>query len=119
MQRGSTRLDKSSASGASGFSNSVWPASRSNQGADVQSAFPPGVVVAIKALACELPHQTGLPISRFQIPDIKRAVIERGLVASVGETTLWRWLTQDAIRPWCHRSWIFPRDPQFEQFRGL
>lgn len=76
------------------------------------------MVVAIKALACELPHDLGLPISRFQIPDLKRAVIERGLVASIGETTLWRWLTEDAIRPWCHRSWIFPRDPLFEQKAG-
>ncbi len=76
------------------------------------------MVVAIKALACELPHEMGLPISRFQIPDLKRAVVERGLVASIGETTLWRWLTEDAIRPWCHRSWIFPRDPQFETKAG-
>jgi len=36
-------------------------------------------------------------------------------VASVGETTLWRWLTQDAIRPWSHRTWIFPRDPAFQK----
>lgn len=86
--------------------------------ADAQSAFPPSVVVTIKALACELPHESGLPISRFQIPDLKRAAIERGLVASIGETTLWRWLTQDALRPWCHRSWIFPRDPQFELKAG-
>ncbi len=34
-----------------------------------------------------------------------------GLVALIGETTLWRWLSEDAIRPWCYRSWIFPRDP--------
>lgn len=32
----------------------------------------------------------------------------------MGETTLWRWLAEDAIRPWTHRSWIFPRDPDFE-----
>jgi hypothetical protein len=25
---------------------------------------------------------------------------------------------QDAIRPWQHRSWIFRRDPQFEQKAG-
>ena len=31
---------------------------------------------------------------------------------------MWRWLDQDAIRPWQHRSWIFPRDPQFEQKAG-
>ena len=28
---------------------------------------------------------------------------------------MWRWLSQDAIRPWAHRSWIWPRDPLFEQ----
>lgn len=76
------------------------------------------MVVAIKSLACELPHQSGLPISRFQIPDLKRAAVERGLVASIGETTIWRWLTEDALKPWCHRSWIFPRDPQFEPKAG-
>ena len=42
-------------------------------------------------------------------------MIDRGLVASIGETTLWRWLAEDAIRPWSHRSWIFPRDPDFER----
>jgi len=36
--------------------------------------------------------------------EIKREVIRRGLVASIGETTIWRWLSQDAIRPWTHRS---------------
>jgi len=34
-------------------------------------------------------------------------------VASVSGTTIWRWLSEDAIRPWTHRSWIFPRDPEF------
>ena len=37
------------------------------------------------------------------------------MVASIGKTTLWRWLDEDAIRPWCHRSWIFPRDPDFQE----
>lgn len=40
-------------------------------------------------------------------------MIRRGLVASISDTTIWRWLTDDAIRPWTHRSWIFPRDPDF------
>ena len=50
--------------------------------------------------------------------ELKRAVIQRGIVASIGESSLWRWLSQDAIRPWTHRSWIFPRDPAFEQKAG-
>jgi hypothetical protein len=49
---------------------------------------------------------------------LKRAVLDRGVVASIGETTLWRWLANDAIRPWTHRSWIFPRDPAFAAKAG-
>jgi hypothetical protein len=49
----------------------------------------------------------------LSIPEIKREAVRRGIVASVGGTTLWRWLTEDAIRPWTHRTWIFPRDPEF------
>jgi hypothetical protein len=56
----------------------------------------------------------GLPLSRLHVPDIRAEVIRRGLVASVSDTTIWRWLSQDAIRPWAHRSWIFPRDSRFE-----
>jgi len=75
-------------------------------------------VVAVRALACELPYEQGLPLSRFSIPEIRREVLARGLVASIGDTTLWRWLTEDAIRPWTHRTWIFPRDPAFGEKAG-
>ena len=84
----------------------------------VRLAFPPEVVIEIKSLACELPHKLGLPLSRFSMADLKREAIRRGLVASIGETTIWRWLSEDAIRPWRHRSWIFPRDPQFRKKAG-
>lgn len=67
----------------------------------------------IKALACELPHRLGLPLSRLSLADIRQEVIAQGIVAQVSGTTLWRWLSADAIRPWQHRSWIFPRDPDF------
>ena len=68
----------------------------------------------VKALACELPHQHGLPLSRSSGRDLVREVVRRGLVASISGRTLWRWLDEDAIRPWQHRSWIFPRDPDFQ-----
>ncbi|MGH7747466.1 MAG: IS630 family transposase [Candidatus Dormibacteria bacterium] len=70
--------------------------------------------MAVKAIACELPAQLGLPLSRLHIPDIRAEVIRRGLVASISGATIWQWLSEDAIRPWRHRSWIFPRDPDFE-----
>jgi len=108
------RRARSSRSGASASSSNVSPDWKSNPGGDGLPVFPPRVVVAVKALACQLPSAAGLDLSRYSIPELKREVLRRGLVASIGETTLWRWLDEDAIRPWCHRSWIFPRDPQFE-----
>ncbi|MGH7429796.1 MAG: IS630 family transposase [Candidatus Methylomirabilaceae bacterium] len=52
------------------------------------------------------------------MPDIRSLAVERGLVADVSGRTIWRWLSSDAIRPWAHRSWIFPRDPDFEAKAG-
>ena len=89
-----------------------------NHGPGARPFFPPEVVVLIKALACELPADTGLPLSRFSRQDLVREVLARGLVAQISGTTIWRWLDEDAIRPWQHRSGIFPRDPQFEQKAG-
>jgi len=69
--------------------------------------------VAVKALACELPSRLGIPLSRFSLKELKRYVLEQGIVASISGITIWRWLSKDAIKPWQYRSWIFPRDPQF------
>jgi hypothetical protein len=74
--------------------------------------------VAVKALACELPSRLGVPLSRLHVPDIASEVTTRGIVAEISGTTIWRWLSDDAIRPWRHRSWIFPRDPDFEVKAG-
>lgn len=68
----------------------------------------------VKAVACELPKQTGLPLSRYSGPALAAEVTRRGIVAQISGRTLWRWLDADAIRPWQHRSWIFPRDPAFQ-----
>ena len=70
-------------------------------------------MVQVKALACELPHRRGRPLSRLSFADIRQEVMAQGIVAQVSGTTLWRWLSADALRPWQHRSWIFPRDPDF------
>lgn len=65
-------------------------------------------------MACELPKESGQPLSRYSRQDLVREATRRGLVAKISERTIWRWLDEDAIRPWQHRSWIFPRDPNFQ-----
>ena len=50
--------------------------------------------------------------------DLLQHVISQGLIAEISGATLWRWLSSDALRPWKHRSWIFPRDPNFAAKAG-
>lgn len=66
----------------------------------------------MKALACELPATHGLPLSRFSRTELHRLVIQRG-VSEASASTIWRWLHDDALKPWQQRSWIFVRDPAF------
>ena len=80
--------------------------------------FPPAQIAEVKALACELPAQSGVPLSRWSSSELAREAVKRGIVAEVSGTTVWRWLSEDAIRPWNYRSWIFPRDPRFAEKAG-
>jgi transposase len=45
--------------------------------------------------------------------DIQKEVVAQGVVAQISRATVWAWLHADALRPWQHRTWIFPRDPDF------
>jgi hypothetical protein len=69
--------------------------------------------VEAKQLACELPATTGVPLSRWSCAELGRQLVVRGVVAFISAATIWRILVSDAIRPWFHRSWIAPRDPDF------
>lgn len=71
----------------------------------------------VKAVACELPSELGVPISRFSRAELHRLVIERG-VTNASASTIARWLAEDALKPWQHRSWVFPRDPRFLERAG-
>lgn len=57
-------------------------------------------------------------MSRLSVAELRQHVLRQGLVAEISGATLWRWLSRDALRPWQHRSWIFPRDPNFAARAG-
>jgi transposase len=78
-----------------------------------RAASPSAVVVEVKAIACELPATRGVPLGRWSLAELREEVITTGLIDQVSVSTLWRWLAEDALKPWRHRSWIFPRDPDF------
>ncbi|MFD4759518.1 helix-turn-helix domain-containing protein [Streptomyces sp. NPDC058439] len=75
--------------------------------------FTPLQAVQVKALACQFPAETGAPMSRWSCPELAREAMSRGIAASVSASTVRRWLDQDAVKPWQHRSWIFITDPDF------
>lgn len=79
---------------------------------------PPEIVVQIKAIACELPATYKIPLSRWSTEDIVNYIRQSGLVATISGSTVWRWLNEDAIKPWQHRCWVFPRDPSFATKAG-
>ncbi len=70
-------------------------------------------MVTVKALACELPAESGVPLSRWSAPELVVEAVARGIVAAISTSTVRRWLREDALKPWQHRSWIYPRDPGF------
>ena len=75
--------------------------------------FLPLAVAEVKELACELPATSGVPLSRWSSAELARELVTRHKVEAISASTVWRILHTDAIRPWFHRSWIFPRDPDF------
>ncbi len=86
------------------------------RGQVARAAFPPQQIAEVKAVACEPPSE-GAALSRRSTADVHRLVIERG-ICDASQSTIVRWLREDAIRPWQYRSWIFPTDPNFAEKAG-
>jgi transposase len=80
--------------------------------------FTPVQVAEVKALACQLPAETGVPLARWSCPDLAREAVGAGIADALSASTVRRWLAADAIKPWQHRSWIFIRDPDFRAKAG-
>lgn len=68
---------------------------RSGLGRVVRGLFPPVQV----ALACELPAEKDVALSRWSSAEAREAVA-RGIVERISGVRVWRWLSADAIRPW-------------------
>ena len=75
--------------------------------------FTPVQIAEVKAMACQLPAETGLPLSRWSCPDLAGEVVDRGIIAAISASTIRRILAADALKPWQYQSWIFIRDPNF------
>jgi len=112
-----TRRRTWSGAGASASTSSVSRDSLIECARAARAVFPPEEVAQVKAIACELPKEHGLPLSRFSRAELHRLVVERGVSEASG-STIARWLREDALKPWQYRSWIFPQDPDFLEKAG-
>jgi transposase len=67
----------------------------------------------IKAIACELPASSGVPLSRWSSAELAEEAVAAGVVDTICSCTVRRWLRGDALKPWQYRSWIAPRAADF------
>ena len=70
-------------------------------------------VAEVKALACQLPAETGTPLSTWSCPDLATEAVNRGIIPAISASTIRRILVRDTLKPWQHQSWIFIWDPRF------
>jgi len=75
-------------------------------------------VATVKALACERPAQRGEPLSRYSTAEIARVIQQHPDAPAMSQSTIWRILDRDALKPWRFRRWRFPRDPRFAEKAG-
>ena len=80
--------------------------------------FAVATVAEVKALACQLPAETGVPLSRWSHAELAVEAAARGIVAAVSASTVRRWLDADVIKPWqgplsigALQRWIPRRSP--------
>ena len=69
-------------------------------------------------LACERPTESDVRLGRWSSCELAHEAVARGICEQISGVTVWRWLSEDAIKPWQYRSWIFPRDPEFPAKAG-
>jgi hypothetical protein len=79
-----------------------------------RSFFTSGDHAEAKVLACQRVSETKLPLSRQSTSDLQRRLEDR-LGRDISRSTVWRMLDRAAIRPWQHRTWVFPRAPDFHE----
>ena len=83
------------------------------------AVLPPTTRALVVALACERPAARDVPLGRSSLSELAAEAAQvLGAEAGPSRSSIWRWLLQDALRPWRYECWIFPRDPHFLELAG-
>ncbi|HKB37995.1 MAG TPA: IS630 family transposase [Gemmataceae bacterium] len=79
--------------------------------------FTPEQVTQILALACEPPEQSGRPITHWTYKELADEAKKRGIVASISEAQVGRYLREAELQPHKSRYWLNAREKDPQQFQ--
>ncbi|GHO90229.1 hypothetical protein KSF_002770 [Reticulibacter mediterranei] len=67
--------------------------------------------VQVTAIACSLPKQEQVPLSRWSRADLARRVAQDPTLPHISASTVGRWLKAERLRPWRYHAWQHIHDP--------
>jgi hypothetical protein len=76
-----------------------------------RGVFPPQVRAQVTALACSLPKQAQVPLSRWSRAEVARHVLANPVLPAISASSVGRWLKAERIRPWRYQSWQHIQEP--------
>ncbi|HEY1348504.1 MAG TPA: IS630 family transposase, partial [Ktedonobacteraceae bacterium] len=76
-----------------------------------RGVFPPQERVQVTAIACSLPKQEQVPLSRWSRAELARRVAGNPTLPRISASTVGRWLKAERLRPWRYHCWQHIHDP--------
>src|SRR5437764_14631757 len=76
-----------------------------------RGVFPPQVRAQVSAIACSLPRQCQVPLSRWSRAELARRVAQDPSLPPISASTVGRWLKAERLRPWRYHAWQHIHDP--------
>jgi hypothetical protein len=77
-----------------------------------RSVFPPEVRAQAIALACSLPKEKEVALSRWSLAEMVQYLLSIQIAIGISASTLYRWLSSDKLKPWQYHNWQHILDPQ-------
>ena len=79
--------------------------------------FTPEQVTPILALACEPPEPSGRPLTHWTCKELADEARKRGIVPSISESQVRRYLCEAALQPHTSRYWLNRKEKDPQQFQ--
>src|SRR2546429_5777277 len=77
----------------------------------LRGIFPPQVRAQVSAIACSLPRQCQVPLSRWSRAELARRIAQDPSLPPISASTVGRRILAERIRPWRYHAWQHIHDP--------